>query len=98
MILPRFSLRWIFLATTVFAFVSLVFAQAARGREWAMAVTAMLIATVGLMMLQAAAFAVARLMRLVIAGGGAVAAPGQSPFAEQPPLKQVVEPPGDPQL
>jgi hypothetical protein len=35
MLIPRFSLRWMLLATAVVAGLSLVLAQAARGTEWA---------------------------------------------------------------
>src|SRR5262245_59077123 len=110
MVLPRFSLRWIFLATTVFAVVSLVLAQAAQGEKWAVALTATFAAFALMMAMQAYAFYVAWLMRT---GGWMMILyrwylrsrgiyyneePPQSPFAAEAPVKQIVEPPLDPDL
>ena len=102
MVLPRFSLRWIFLATTVFAGVSLILAQAVRGQHWALALSFAMFAAVVLMLMQAFIFGVASVIRMLtarrdlpLAGESPFAA---SPFAETTPVKQVVEPPADPDL
>jgi len=97
MVLPRFSLRWIFLATAVFSVVSLIFAQAFRGHQWAIALSGTILAAVLMLCLLAGAFLVASLIRL-LSDRRKVSLVGESPFAKDIPVKQVLEPPPDPDL
>ena len=96
MIFPRFTLRWAFLAMTVFACFSLVLAQAFRGEPWAVALSLTVLAFGGFMLVQASVFVVARVIRGGRSGFADAANPGQSPFATKVPIKQVIVPPQDP--
>lgn len=95
MILPKFSIRAMLLATAVFAVLSLVLAQAVRGE--AMAAIAFLVGAGSIVLAFglycwafAAAWACAWLVRSV-AGFGKAPRVG-SPFANAGPPKQIITP------
>ena len=55
MLLPRFSIRWVLLLTTVLALLSAVMRQAYFGQQWAIAVTAVLVFLLAVFLSYAAA-------------------------------------------
>ncbi len=91
MLIPRFSLRALLIATAVCAMFSLVIAGAVRGQEWAIGVTAGVIALAAIVLFHPLAFALAAVM----AGIRRQMTPppaGTSPFATAGPPRQVLPP------
>ncbi len=56
MLIPRFTLRWLFAVTTVVAVLALIASWAGQGVPWAVGVTAAVVALVAIMLLHAASF------------------------------------------
>jgi hypothetical protein len=56
MLIPRFTLRWLFAVTTVVAVLALIASWAGRGVPWAIGVTAAMVALVAAMFMQVAIF------------------------------------------
>jgi len=56
MLIPRFTLRWLFAVTTVVAMLALIASWAGRGVPWAIGVTAAMVALVAAMLMQVAIF------------------------------------------
>ena len=98
MLIPRFTLRWLLLLTTVCGGLSLVLSYAMQGREWAIAVSLALGAVPLLFLLHALAFAVAWGFAQVAnaIGGMAYKPKGVSPFATAGPPRQIL-PPAEPE-
>ena len=94
MLIPRFTLRWLLLLTTVCGGLSLVLSYAIQGREWAIAVSLALGAIPLLFLLHALAFAVAWGFAQISNGisGMAYKPKGASPFASAGPPRQIVPP------
>lgn len=91
MLIPRFSLRALLIATAVCAVFSLVLAGAVRGQPWAIGMTAGLGSLVVVFLLHPLAFAVASVLASL---RGQVTPPpvGTSPFASAGPPRQIIPP------
>jgi hypothetical protein len=91
MLIPRFSLRALLIATAVCAVFSLVIAGAVRGQSWAIGVTAGFAALVAVMLLHPLAFGLALILsslRVKVTPPPA----GASPFATSGPPRQIIPP------
>ena len=91
MLIPRFSLRALLIATAVCAVFSLVLAGAVRGQPWAIGMTAALGAFLAVMLLHPLAFGlalVASSLRVKVTPPPA----GTSPFASSGPPRQIIAP------
>lgn len=91
MVIPRFSLRSLLIATAVCAVFSLVIAGAVRGQPWAIGMTAAFAALLAVMLLHPLAFAFASVLAS-LRGQLNPPPPGASPFATSGPPKQIVPP------
>lgn len=91
MLIPRFSLRALLLATAVCAVLSLVLAGAVRGQAWAVSMTAGFSTLAALLVVHPLAFAVASVLSLL---RKQLSPPpsGTSPFATAGPPRQVIPP------
>lgn len=98
MLIPRFTLRWLLLLTTVCGGLSLVLSYALQGREWAIAFSLALGAIPLLLLLHALAFVGAWMFSQIYGSvAGMFATPqGASPFASAGPPKQII-PPAEPE-
>ena len=65
MLIPQFSLRWLFGLTAVMAVVFLIFSWARQGSVWAMGISAIILTLAVFMLVCAAQFAVVWLFSLV---------------------------------
>jgi hypothetical protein len=92
MILPRFSLRWLMLATAVFAVLSVIASRAIQGNALALGFTVALGSGVFLLLLFALAFGFASLLRMLLMPRDDR---GSSPFGESVLPQQVIVPPQD---
>lgn len=95
MVFPRFSLRWLLIATTVLGVVSLVISHALDKRPWAIGVAAALLGAVLMLVLFAGVFLVSQwfaLLGRLLRGTEA----GASPFADAGRPLQII-PPNDPE-
>lgn len=91
MLIPRFSIRALLIATAVCAVFSLVIAGAVRGQPWAIATTAGAFSLAALLVFHPVVYAIAAL----IAGvrkQSEPPPPGQSPFATAGPPRQILPP------
>lgn len=91
MVLPRFSLRWLLLATTVFGLVSFAISGALQGRPWAVGVTAAVCGAAVLFVLFAAVFLVSQWFALLLRLSRG-AERGASPFADAGRPLQIIPP------
>jgi hypothetical protein len=66
MLIPRFTLRWLFAVTTVVAVLALIASWAGRGMPWAIGVTAAMVALAAAMFMQVAIFGVVWLFAQVV--------------------------------
>lgn len=91
MLIPRFSLRSLLIATAVCAVFSLVIAGAVRGQPWAIGITAAFAALVTVLLLYTLAFALASIVAKL---RGNITSPvaGTSPFATSGPPRQIIPP------
>lgn len=91
MLIPRFSIKALLVATAVCAAFSAVLAEAVRGKPWAIGVSASLAAVAVMLLLHAVAFAMASVLALL---RSLLTPPpaGASPFATSGPPKQIVPP------
>ena len=96
MLIPRYSLRTLLIATAACALFSLVVADAVRGKPWAIGMTAALSALGVVFLLHPLAFAMAALFASV---RKQLTPPpqGTSPFASAGPPRQIVRPSPPPQ-
>lgn len=94
MLFPRFTLRWVLTAITVFGCFSFFLGQAVRGRVWAIGISTGLGSVIILLSIYAAFFAIAYLLTDVAGLGRARIRP-ESPFAVSKPPPQLI-PPRDP--
>jgi hypothetical protein len=94
MLIPRFSLRWMLLATAVVAGLSLVLSQAVRGADWATALLAALCAVLAVFALYGWTFGFAWVLAWVGRRLRAKYRPpvARSPFADAGPPRQIVAP------
>lgn len=94
MLIPRFTLRWLLVLTTICGGLSLVLSYAMQGHEWAIAISVMLAAVPLLFLLHAFAFTAAWGFSQVANAltGMAYKPKGVSPFATAGPPKQIVPP------
>ena len=91
MLIPRFSIRALFIATAACAVFSLVIAGAVRGQPWAIGMTAAFAALLAVMLLHPLAFGLA----LVSSSLRVKVIPppeGTSPFATSGPPRQIIPP------
>lgn len=91
MLIPRFSIKALLIATALCAAFSAILAEAVRGKPWAFGVSAALAAVAILLLLHAVTFAMASVLALV-RSLLAPPPPGASPFATSGPPKQIVTP------
>ena len=93
MLIPRFTIRWLFGLITAFAFFSLVVAQLVRGQKaWAFVAVAFL-ATLGLMqMAHSCLLTMTWLMSRVVKPKVRDEQHVHSPFAQDQPAPQIIEP------
>jgi hypothetical protein len=91
MLLPRFTIRGLFVLITASSFVALVAMYAARGSRWAMAITIAFLGTGVVFLCYAFCFAAAYLLAATRA---AIRPPvdSSSPFASTAPPPQLVPP------
>ena len=78
MLIPRFTLRWLFAVTTVVAVLALIASWAGRGVPWAIGVTAAMVALVAAMFMQVAIFGLVWLFAQVTQGERPSASAGAS--------------------
>ena len=91
MLIPRFSLRWLLLLTTLSGLFFFVVARAVAGNPWAIALAVALSATLGTFVLHAIVFGLAWTM--AVSWRFAVARKtSSSPFATSAPPPQVIPP------
>jgi len=93
-LLPRFSLRWLMLAMTVFAVLSIIVSRAIQGNALALGFSLALFSGALLLSLFAVVFAVVSLIRKVVVPEG-TGGLGSSPFGNAAVPQQVVVPPQD---
>lgn len=91
MLIPRFSLRALLIATAACAVFSLVIASAVRGQAWAIGVTAGLAGLASMLFFHPLAFAVAAVLSAVRRQSTPPPA-GTSPFATAGPPRQIISP------
>jgi hypothetical protein len=91
MLIPRFSIRALFVVMALCALFSLVIASAVRGQPWAIGATAGVASLATMLVFHPLAFAIARyfarLRRRVTSPPG-----GTSPFATAGPPRQILPP------
>ena len=92
MLIPRFSLRWLFGLTTVCAVFSLVIAQAYRGQSWAIGVVSFIGAGLVLWSVHIAMFLVVWAANTVFVRYDKTRELVHSPFATDQPPPQIIEP------
>lgn len=86
MLVPQFSLRWLFAITALCAGVFSIVAFGVRGHRWAMGVTVAIVALVILMLVHAALFGIVWLFTsLAGRGRDKSGQPAGSPFAPTAP-------------
>jgi hypothetical protein len=90
MLIPRFSVRWMLLATTVCAFVFLVARFAVRGDAWAVAIVVAVAALATLFLMFAALFASAMILGRLVRWRQPVLL--ESPFATDKLPPQIIPP------
>ena len=93
-LLPRFSLRWLMMAMTVFAVLSIIVSRAIQGNAVALGFIVAVVSGVLLLSLFAVVFAMVSLLRKVVAPESAGGL-GSSPFGKSAVPQQVVVPPQD---
>jgi hypothetical protein len=91
MLIPRFSLRSLLIATAVCAVFSLVIAGAVRGQPWAVGMTAGFAALLAVMLLHPLAFGLAAILASLRVKAMPPPA-GTSPFATSGPPRQIIPP------
>ncbi len=92
MLIPRLTIRGILIAMIGFGFLSVVLADAVRGRPWAMAFTAALLMVVVLAFLFAALFLCSLLLVQLVGVWRSSSVRTGSPFASAGPPPQVIPP------
>ena len=93
MLIPRYSMRWLLLATTVFAGYSLLVSVAIRGQSWAAGI-AIALGSLFLVMFVHAMFFLVSFMLASVLWLTRSSETAKSPFAGAEPPPQIVEPKG----
>lgn len=91
MLFPRFTLRWILVAITLFGCFSYFLAQAVRGHTWAIGVSTGLASVLVLLLIHAALFLIAYVLTDVTGLAQGRSRP-ESPFAASKPPPQLIQP------
>jgi hypothetical protein len=91
MLIPRFTIRWLLLVTTVCAFFFLVVACAVRGDAWAFAVSLSVVSLAVAFLVFGAFFGFAFLVTSVV-GLLRPSSPRGTPFATAEPPPQIIPP------
>lgn len=91
MLIPRFSIRWLFGLTTLSAVFFLIVSLALKQHYWAIALSSVLTLALVTLLLQTVVFAVAMGLSRIAPRREDRVAP-HSPFAQHQPPPQIVEP------